>query len=1046
MIHTWGILILAAFAASAVMAAEPPAGVRARIIPPVREFPTDDLVIASAVATEAPFGAVADGRADCAPAIQKAIDAVAHAGGGVVFLPAGRYRCADRLVVRPTVWLRGQRPAPDAGQTVAGTILMPTTGRDEPDGPPFIDLVGSCGLADLSIWYPEQTPDPIAAYPWTIQTGGHGEQMCGTVLRVTLVNSYRAIHSAGLDGLHTISQVRGTALAGAIQVDFCADIGRLRDITFGPDAWLNSGLIENSPANAKAIRQFMRDRGVGMLLRRADWEYSSGVTLSGYGTGIHIMADDRKALNTNAVFHNVRATGGRVGLRVDALNYIGLSLVGCTLDGDETAVIHRTDSVCQFNACTLGGSAGVAVRNESAGTMTFQNCAFPAWCDVAIASARGSISSLGCRFGQAGLAVRAGQDVARVRLLGNRFTGPPQWDVRSAGEVIVAHDDLAFTRVGEQPIVLPPDPRPAGQTLVNVLDRGAVGDGRADNTAAFQKALDEAGRAGGGTVYVPGGLYRFEGCLSVPAGVELRGAFDGPHHTIAGGVTLLPVAGRDRPDDPPFVTLAGRCGIRGLTVWYPQQDLLAPRPYPWTVRVAGAGCWAKDLCLGNPWQGVDAPTGDRLLLRCVAGGPLRTGLRIGPGDSVIDSCHFNPHFAMRQHASYPSATTRPATPAERDRCWRFQATHVDGFVFLPGSRSLQVDNFVFAARTGLLFADGAADATTAARVINHGSDAALCGVAIDSPGAADIELVNAEVSCWGAGLAVGESFRGTLRTFGTLLWGMTGPTAAVAGRGDVLLQSWHSTQRDVRVAGPSRVRLEAGVFDQAGLLVRATSRPDALVLIGNDTRTDQAFEFEPGPAVRAVGNGSARQTVRLDAPAERLFATGLSPGQPAATTQGRVDRQRCMTDISCRVARPAGDNDVLVLTARCADPRTAFVYCAVSDVDIPVTEHTWLTYRVRAVNLLGRHAGVELVFNDGSVLRDGGRDRRGWPMHPAAAKGETGEWTTIQCHVGQRFAGKRIRQVQAAAGPFNGPLSQPGPVEVWFDDLAIVNAPPAQGR
>lgn len=41
----------------------------------------------------------------------------------------------------------------------------------------------------------------------------------------------------------------------------------------------------------------------------------------------------------------------------------------------------------------------------------------------------------------------------------------------------------------------------------NILDYGAVGDGTTDDTAAIQAALDAAGAAGGGEVYVPAGSY-----------------------------------------------------------------------------------------------------------------------------------------------------------------------------------------------------------------------------------------------------------------------------------------------------------------------------------------------------------------------------------------------------------------------------------------------------------------------------------------------------------------------------------------------------------
>ena len=55
---------------------------------------------------------------------------------------------------------------------------------------------------------------------------------------------------------------------------------------------------------------------------------------------------------------------------------------------------------------------------------------------------------------------------------------------------------------------------------------GAAGDAIADDTSAFQKALDAAHKNGGGVVYAPPGRYRIKGNLTIPDGVTLRGSFD----------------------------------------------------------------------------------------------------------------------------------------------------------------------------------------------------------------------------------------------------------------------------------------------------------------------------------------------------------------------------------------------------------------------------------------------------------------------------------------------------------------------------------------
>lgn len=66
----------------------------------------------------------------------------------------------------------------------------------------------------------------------------------------------------------------------------------------------------------------------------------------------------------------------------------------------------------------------------------------------------------------------------------------------------------------------------ADKPTFNVLDYGAKGDGVTKDTAAFQKALDAAANAGGGTVSVPEGVY-LTGSLVIGANTTLQMASRG---------------------------------------------------------------------------------------------------------------------------------------------------------------------------------------------------------------------------------------------------------------------------------------------------------------------------------------------------------------------------------------------------------------------------------------------------------------------------------------------------------------------------------------
>src|ERR1041385_6836872 len=102
--------------------------------------------------------------------------------------------------------------------------------------------------------------------------------------------------------------------------------------------------------------------------------------------------------------------------------------------------------------------------------------------------------------------------------------------------------------------------------LYSFRDFGAIGDGKTDDTAAFQKALDSAKEAGGGVVYAPRGNYFFAGHLNVPGSVTLKGVWESvpAHNGIrdAGlpkptddGTTFLVTESAGKEDGPPFITL-----------------------------------------------------------------------------------------------------------------------------------------------------------------------------------------------------------------------------------------------------------------------------------------------------------------------------------------------------------------------------------------------------------------------------------------------------------------------------------------------------------
>lgn len=205
----------------------------------------------------------------------------------------------------------------------------------------------------------------------------------------------------------------------------------------------------------------------------------------------------------------------------------------------------------------------------------------------------------------------------------------------------------------------------------SVKDYGAKGDGVTDDTAAFQKAMDEAGAGGGGIVQVPVGNYMIKTHLSVPANVTLEGVWKAPpcptklknpmsplgqaqdaasDKTWLSGSVLLAVEGADKPDGTPFIFLGTNSTLKGMTVYYPEQKQDgAPTPYPWCVASIGADNPSiVDCLLVNPYQAVDFGTrvAGRHYINGLYGQPLYKGLFVDVCFDVgrVENIHFWPFY------------------------------------------------------------------------------------------------------------------------------------------------------------------------------------------------------------------------------------------------------------------------------------------------------------------------------------------------------------------------------------------------------------------
>jgi hypothetical protein len=343
---------------------------------------------------------------------------------------------------------------------------------------------------------------------------------------------------------------------------------------------------------------------------------------------------------------------------------------------------------------------------------------------------------------------------------------------------------------------------------VSVRDFGAKGDGKTDDTAAFQKALDSFGKAGG-VVEAPRGTYYFAGHLNIPNGVTLEGVWRSvpAHNGIRNpglpkptddGTTFLVTEGAGKEDGPPFLTLNTNATLKGVVLYYPEQKPDdAPTPYPWAVAMRGKNPAVLDVEMLNPYNGIDASQNERHLIRNVQGQPLRRGVWV---DSIydvgrIENVHFNPWWSMRP------------------KLFQWQMANGEAFLFGRTDWQYVLNTFCFGYKVGYKFVQ-TKDGATNGNFLGIGADDCWTSVVVEQSAPFGILITNGEfVSFHGPDptmVEVTANHTGSVRFVNCAFWGPCNQNARIAGRGTVGFSDCTFVQWDRNKEGRASIQAEGG--------------------------------------------------------------------------------------------------------------------------------------------------------------------------------------------------------------------------------------------
>ncbi len=317
---------------------------------------------------------------------------------------------------------------------------------------------------------------------------------------------------------------------------------------------------------------------------------------------------------------------------------------------------------------------------------------------------------------------------------------------------------------------------------IDVKTFGAKGDGRADETQAFQTALDAAAKKNV-DVYAGSGNYRFLGSLNIPNGVTLRGSWESvPSHNgirepglpkqTDGGTTFL-IEGGEYTEKGAFLTLNTNSTIKGAVFYYPNQDpKVAPKPYPWAIAMRGKNPAVLDCELLNPYNGIDASANERHLIRNVSGQPLRRGIFVDAIYDVgrIENVHWNPWWSVQ-----------PALLA-------WQRVNGEAFIFSRTDWEYVLNTFCFGYGVGYKFNESK-DGACNGNFLGIGADDCNVAVKVEQAAAFGLLITNGEFTSFNGPnptqVVVSAANSGVVRFSNCAFWGPCDRIAEIAGTGTV---------------------------------------------------------------------------------------------------------------------------------------------------------------------------------------------------------------------------------------------------------------------
>jgi hypothetical protein len=416
---------------------------------------------------------------------------------------------------------------------------------------------------------------------------------------------------------------------------------------------------------------------------------------------------------------------------------------------------------------------------------------------------------------------------------------------------------MAMLAQAQAPAVAKVDP--VAKVDLDSIALGVKADGKTDDTAALQKALDAAGKQGG-VVRLPAGKLLVAGSLKVPEGAALVGANQAPMYIEPlVGTVILATGGRDKEEAPALFELGNSSTVQGLSVFYPEQKPADIHPYAWTFHLQGGDNTVENVTLINSYNGIKIgpEVNVRHRIRSVSGCVLRRGLwldnctDIGRIENVQWHCHW---WSSKQ------------VGGDWEKVYKYMWKNCEGFVFARTDWEYVTNTFIFPVNIGYHFI-ATKNGAMNGQLCGIGADAANRCIVVDEIQPMGLLITNGQFVAFEGDnpieIVVSPTCVGSVRLQNCAFWGPAAQNVVAHGKGFVSLANCFFSSGRPNNPGKSLIEASDGKLQVQGCTF---ATPEPSILLGKGLKH----------AIVSGNNGAQGVTITNQI-GDRAILTGNEP-------------------------------------------------------------------------------------------------------------------------------------------------------------------------